>query len=102
MIDGCHDIWKETSTIDDYLMQYLVNLEEQMDKVIVAGHVGTAEMTNAPLFRDICRYKNKISMDSSVNISNKLNFLKIYGHQYMEVCKEDSQWIERILLDKAK
>lgn len=102
ILDGCHDLWKETSTIDDYLMQYPANLEDQIDKVIIAGHVGTAEITNDPLFHDIYRYKNKIFMDSSVNRSNKLNLLKIYGHQYMEVCKEDSQWIERILLDNAK
>lgn len=73
-----------------------------MDKVIIAGHVGTAEITNDPLFHDIYRYKNKIFIDSSVNISHKLNLLKIYNYQYMEVCKEDSQWIERTLLDSAK
>ncbi|WP_028042962.1 metallophosphoesterase [Candidatus Stoquefichus massiliensis] len=99
ILDGCHELWKETSTIDDYLMQYPANLTDQLDKVIIAGHVGTSGIKNDTYFHDIYRYKNKIFLDSAVEISNKLNLLKIYHHQYLEIYKKDGQWVERLLPD---
>ena len=93
IIDGCNEYWKEVSTEDDFLMQFSNYPTDNFYKIIISGHIGTSSVKQNPEFHDICRIKNHIYIDSTVQVSKKLNVLKIDNHQYYQINKVDHFWI---------
>lgn len=97
IIEGCEEYWKESSTLDDLLMQYPPNLKEYTHKTIIAGHVGTRNITNDINFSNCYRYGNKIYIDSTVKESKRLNLLRFdeSTNRYSEMIQdENKKWVE--------
>lgn len=100
---GYQEFWKSASHEDTYLMKYPAE-KGYFYKTIIAGYVGTASITGEEDNHDICRYRDHIYIDSTVNKSERLNLLKYDTEQkiFTGIKKENNEWVEYMIEDRLK
>lgn len=95
--------WKDTTTIDDFLMQFPADLSGYSHKTIIAGHIGTNIVSNIRDFHYCYGYGKRVFIDATVQSSRRINLLKYDKKTYTEFIKnENGDWIEQEIKWKKK
>lgn len=103
-IEGENELWKVFSDEEDYLMKFPAS-RDKFYKDVIAGHIGTNQITDDSSFHDICRYGSHIYLDSTVDVSERLNLLKYNTENgiYTGISKnEEGLWHEYEIKDRRK
>lgn len=93
VIDYQPELWKQVSTVNTYLMKCPAS-QGQFYKKVIAGHIGTHQVTHQSDFHQICCLGDFIYLDSSVITTQFLNVLQ-YDCQtcrYQGLIKKNQQW----------